>query len=141
MIYRFMASFLLGSAGFLFLCGSALAYNMEKLGPAGKSSDSFWTSSIAKLFGGKAFAAFQISTLALALFLLWPGIVEYLTTYRCTLHWSRVMVGTFLLLAAVQAAVTAAIIRLVAIWRRDGRPVRRHGADKPAAVRAMAASA
>ncbi|MGD0898458.1 MAG: glycosyltransferase family 2 protein [Thermoguttaceae bacterium] len=116
MIYRFLTCFLFGSCGFLLLSAVALSHQMASLGPSGRRTDSFWSAASAILFARWGLAAFVCADLLGAIGLLWPGIVEYVTSARCTLHWSRVVVGTFLLLAAFHALVTAVLIQLVRIW-------------------------
>jgi glycosyltransferase involved in cell wall biosynthesis len=118
MIYRFLACFLFGSSGFLLLCATVLSHKMASLGPTHRRTDSFWSAALAGLFNGWGLSCFVGATVLFALFLLWPGIVEYLTTARCTLHWSRMVVAVFLLLAAFQALINAILIKLVSIWRQ-----------------------
>ena len=115
-IYRFMACFVLSSSGFTLLCAMALSHKMASLGPRGRQTDSFWSAVVAGMFQGKGLAVLLLSALVTAVAILWPGIIEYLTTTRCTLHWSRLVVGAFLALTAFQTATTWVLIQLVALW-------------------------
>jgi glycosyltransferase involved in cell wall biosynthesis len=121
MIYRFMAGFLLGSSGFLLLCAIALSHEMATLGPTRHSTDSFWSTAISQLFQGWGILTFVALCALIALTLLWPGLVEYLTSGTCHLHWSRLVVGAFCLLAAFQASVTAVLVQLVKLWATQKR--------------------
>jgi glycosyltransferase involved in cell wall biosynthesis len=121
MIYRFVAGFLLGSSGFLLLCAIALSHEMARLGPTRRSTDSFWSTAISQLFQGWGMLTFLAICVATAIALLWPGIVEYATTGTCSLHWSRLVVGAFCLLAVFQAMVTAVLVQLVKLWAAQKR--------------------
>jgi hypothetical protein len=116
MIYRFVACSLLGSAGFLLLCAAVLANRMSALGPKRRDGDSFWVSAASHLFHWKPLLAFSSLAAVASLVLLWPGIVQFVTTGRITLHWSRIIVGAFGLLIAFQAMVTLVMLQVVAIW-------------------------
>ncbi len=122
MIYRFIVGFLLGSSGFLLLCAIALSHEMARLGPTHRSTDSFWSTAISQLFQGWGMLTFVVLCVSIALLLLWPGLMEYLTFGRCHLHWSRLVVGAFCLLAAFQALVTAVLVQLVKLWAAQKRP-------------------
>jgi glycosyltransferase involved in cell wall biosynthesis len=116
MIYRFVACFLLGSVGFLLLCAAVLSSRMATLGPRRRDGDSFWMALAASLFGDRALAAFVAALIAGSLAMLWPGIVEFLTTAKISLHWSRLLVGIFGLFMAVQMLVTWVLIQVVNLW-------------------------
>ena len=116
MIYRLFASFLLGSSGYLLLCATALSHRMAGLGPTHRETDSFVSTIVASLFEGKWLAVGVITSLVLAIAVLWPGIVEFVSHGTCTLHWSRLFVGAFFLLAIFQALITAILLRVVKIW-------------------------
>jgi glycosyltransferase involved in cell wall biosynthesis len=134
MIYRFVACFLLGSAGFLLLCAAVLAQRMAALGPRRREGDSFWTSLACRCFDGPVLAGFLAVSLAASVGLLWPAIAEYLTTARVTLHWSRVMVGTFGLLLGFQAVVTKVLLQVIDIWKYQFAEGARHRAEALAAA-------
>jgi glycosyltransferase involved in cell wall biosynthesis len=116
MIYRFVACFLLGSSGFLLLCAAVISNRMARLGPKRSDGESFWVSLVTHLFEGKTLVVFVIVSLAASLVLLAPGIIEFATTRRITLHWSRIIVGAFGLLLVFQTLVTAVLLRILALW-------------------------
>jgi glycosyltransferase involved in cell wall biosynthesis len=117
MIYRFVTCFLLGTCGFLLVCAAVLSHHMATLGPRRRAAASFWTGVASHLFDGPVLTTFVVAMLASSLALLWPGITEFVTTARITLHWSRVMVGLFGLLLVFQALVTKVMIQVVTLWR------------------------
>ncbi|QDU60822.1 Undecaprenyl-phosphate 4-deoxy-4-formamido-L-arabinose transferase [Planctomycetes bacterium Pan216] len=120
MIYRVLIGFLFASVGFLQLCGAALANRMSALRPLRREDQTFWASTVSLMFEGKALAALIGLALVIALWLLGPGLFEYLTTGKVSptnLHWSRLLVGIFAILSAFQALITGVLLRVLAIWR------------------------
>jgi len=115
MIYRFIVAFLFGSIGFLCLSAAAIATRMTDLRL--RSPDrTFWEAGIARLFESTLLAAGAIALGVSAVALLWPGVVEYLSTGQLTMHWSRVIVAAFALLLAVQGLITRVLLRIINIW-------------------------
>ena len=120
MIYRFLACGLLGSVGYQLLSGAAIANRMATFGPRRRAGDSFWAAVLANLFEGWCLTVFVVTLIVAALVLLWPGIVEYLSSGTVSLHWSRVVVVAFGLLLASQALVTTVLLRVLNIWTMPG---------------------
>jgi len=115
MIYRFIVAFLFGSIGFLCLSAAAIATRMTDLRL--RSPDrTFWEAGIARLFESTLLAAGAIALGVSAVALLWPGVVEYLSTGQLTMHWSRVIVAAFALLLSVQGLITRVLLRTINIW-------------------------
>jgi hypothetical protein len=71
---------------------------------------------VSSLFRGTALSVFVGALIVGSLVLLWPGIFEFATTARITLHWSRLLVGTFGLFMAAQAMVTWVMVQIVNLW-------------------------
>lgn len=117
MIYRFSASLTMGTAGYILLCAGVLASQMAPLGPRRRNADSFWAAIIARFHRGVPLVCITAAALAVSLFLLWPGIVQYLTTGKVYLHWSRVLTGCFGLLIALQCLTTGIMMRVAEVWR------------------------
>jgi glycosyltransferase involved in cell wall biosynthesis len=117
MIYRLVVCLFLGLIGFMLLGATALAHRMADLGPGRRGNAAFWPSVVAKLFEGKALATIVVAATVASIVLLWPGIVEFVTTAHVSLHWSRLMVGTFGLLLVVHALITNVLIRILALWK------------------------
>jgi glycosyltransferase involved in cell wall biosynthesis len=117
MVYRFLVCFLLGSAGFLSLSAAVLVHRMKGLGPRRLDCDTFWTAALAKLLSGKKLTVLAGGAVVFSMILLWPGIAEYINKGQVTLHWSRVIVGSFGLLLAFQAVVTAVLLDVIEIWK------------------------
>lgn len=47
---------------------------------------------------------------------LWPGIVEFISTGKITLHWSRVIAGAFTLFSVLQISIFVVLMKVVEIW-------------------------
>lgn len=122
MIYRFLVCGLLGSAGYQLLVGTALAHRMSRFGPRRHVSDSFWPVVVARLFEGWAIVGFVAIMSLISLAILWPGLMEYMTTRQVHMHWSRLVVGTFGLVVAAQGAVAAVLMRVLDIWKAQTKP-------------------
>jgi glycosyltransferase involved in cell wall biosynthesis len=132
MIYRFVACFLLGSVGFLLLCAAVMSSRMATLGPRRRDGESFWMALASSLFRGTALAVFVGTLIVGSLVLLWPGIFEFATTARITLHWSRLLVGTFGLFMAAQAMVTWVVVQIINLWSYQKVEEARLAAEVPA---------
>jgi glycosyltransferase involved in cell wall biosynthesis len=115
MIYRFVVAFLFGSIGFLSLSAAAIATRMTDL--RARSQDrTFWEAGIVRLFTSRFSAVAAIALSLGAVALLWPGILQYLSTGQLTMHWSRVIVAAFALFLAFQTVMTRMLLRIIQIW-------------------------
>jgi len=54
---------------------------------------------------------------AIAVLLVWPGLVEYGRTGHLTLHWSRPVTAVFLLQLALVSIVNAVLQKIIALWQ------------------------
>ncbi len=122
MIYRFLAGFLLGAAGFTLLCAGTLAHYMAMLAPQHRNPPTFWPMILGGLFHGMGLALFVCVTVFSALALVFSGLVEFATTGHLTTHWSRIMIAAFALLVAFQAMVTGVLLKVLRIWQQQGTP-------------------
>jgi len=128
MIYRFVACYILGSFGLTLLLGTALTSRMSTFGPRRRGANSFWPALVAGILSGTSLFLVLGFLLAAAVFFVWPGIVEFWQTKSTTLHWSRLIAGSFSLFAALQTAVFAFLMEVVSVWRRQLEQV---APDKP----------
>jgi glycosyltransferase involved in cell wall biosynthesis len=125
MLYRFLVVGLVGSLGFQLLGGAALAHGMSRFGPRPQAEEPFWPSLLVKFFESRGLVVFGAAFLGLSLFLLWPGIVQYLSSLTLTeevMPWSRFMTGIFGLLLVSQALVSGVLIRVLRIWKTQLTP-------------------
>jgi glycosyltransferase involved in cell wall biosynthesis len=116
-IYRFVVCYLLGTFGLMLLLATALTYQMSSFGPRRGSTNTFWPFVVASVLRGRLLILMLGFFVALSVLFLWPGIVEYSTTGRVTLHWSRLLAGAFSLLSAFQIGVFALLLKILSVWR------------------------
>ena len=116
-IYRFVVCYLLGSCGLTLLLATALTYKMSSFGPRRESANSFWPFLVASVMRGPQMIVFIGFLVILGIVFLWPGLVEYATTGKVYLHWSRLLAGAFSLLCAFQTGVFALLLKVLSVWR------------------------
>jgi hypothetical protein len=119
MIYRFVACSRLSSCGLALLLATALTYRMADFGPRRRSADTFWPSLVASILHGPSLICVLVFLLFVASAILWPGIVQYCTHGSVTLHWSRLLAGSFSLSCAFQTALFALLLKVVAVWKQQ----------------------
>ena len=120
MIYRFVLVFLLGSTGMLALGAVALTYHMSDLGHPNPAPRTFWEVAIRSAFTSSAVPWLLALVLGISVFLVWPGLLEYVRTRTVTLHWSRVVVAAFGVFIVVQTALTRTLLRISRLWLESG---------------------
>ena len=125
MIYRFLACFLLGSFGLLLLQATALVNLVARLGPRRAEATRFVPALLTSLLTARTQALMIFGLLCLAVLFFWPGIREFVTTSQTGLHWSRLLAGAFVLLAAGQTAIFALLTAVISLWMRQRSEVQR----------------
>ncbi len=119
MIYRFVACFLLAGAAFVLLSAAVLANRLVGIGARRRGGEAFWPALASRAFEGLPLVVLTGAAVTVAVVLLAPALAEYASTRHVTVHWSRVMVGAFLLLLAFHALVTAVMVQVIEIWKRQ----------------------
>jgi glycosyltransferase involved in cell wall biosynthesis len=122
MIYRFVACFRLSSCGLMLLLATALTYRMAEFGPRRHSANTFWPAVVASVLHGPVLTCVLAFLVFFAGAFLWPGIVQYFTHGGVTLHWSRLLAGSFCLSCTVQTAIFALLLKVVAVWKQQQSP-------------------
>jgi len=56
---------------------------------------------------------------AASVFIMWPGIIQYITSGEVTMHWSRMITGSFLLTAMFLTLVFMVVMKTASIWQRE----------------------
>ena len=124
MIYRFVVCQLVGSFGITLLLASALTNRMAQLSSRREESVGFWSSVVASLFTGKPLGVIVGLFTLLGIGFLWPGIIEFVSSGKITLHWSRLIAGAFTLFSVTQALIFFVLMQVVAIWSSEQRTVK-----------------
>jgi len=120
MIYRFVVCYVLGSFGLTLLLATALTNQMARFGPRRTGANAFWPSLVASLFRGPVLGIVMLMLFSVSVFFFWPGIVEYVTRWRITLHWSRLIAGAFTLFCCLETAIFALLMKVVSVWQLQG---------------------
>jgi glycosyltransferase involved in cell wall biosynthesis len=119
MLYRFVVCYILGSLGLMFLLATALTSQMAFFGPRRVGANTFWPMLVTTILSGKSLVVVLTLLFGTSLFFLWPGIVEYWNTRSISLHWSRVIAGSFSLFSALQTMVFAFLMEVVTVWLKQ----------------------
>ncbi|MBF0127706.1 MAG: glycosyltransferase family 2 protein [Magnetococcales bacterium] len=101
MIYRFITGHLLGGAATLFFCMGYLATRIVALTLG--ASVNHW---LRDFFGHPWFWGLPVGLMATFFPLLYPSLLQYLTTGQVFEHWSRFIAASFLVTTALILAVT-----------------------------------
>ena len=130
MIYRFVVCQFVGSFGITLLLASALTNRMAQLSSRREESVGFWSSVVAGMFTGKSLGVIVSLFTVLGIGFLWPGIVEFVTSGKITLHWSRLIAGAFTLFTVMQTLIYFVLMQVVAIWSSEQRTVKNNLSEK-----------
>lgn len=136
MIYRLLAASLLGSFMVTLFHGTIvgeqiIALSRHRYRELSAESRRGW-----RWLAGRRLAAGLVALAAAALALAGPGVVEYVATGHVTLHWSRVVVASFLVFLIVQTAITVALLKTIEALaeQQDYQTVGRPAAPTPRPV-------
>jgi glycosyltransferase involved in cell wall biosynthesis len=119
MIYRFIACFLLGAAGFVLAAAGTLAHRFVLSTNDRRASPRFWPCMFEKCFVGWTLVTFDCIAILISVVLVWSGMVEFVLTGHVSLHWSRVIVAAFGFLVAFIAAVTGILLKVIQVRSRQ----------------------
>lgn len=120
MIYRFVACYVLASTSVLLLLATALANRISSLGPRRRGTTSFWSGVTTGILKGKMLGLISFFWLGASLWFFFPGMTEFVYTKSVSLHWSRLLAGTFGLLCLIQTMVFALLLKVTS-FRFDGK--------------------
>ena len=114
MIYRLLSLSFLATVGVTLLCATLVAEQIIALSrgrhrEVANRPGVWW-----HWLSGWRLAFCCVVLLAAGLVLVGPGLVEYLTTSHVTIHWSRVVVASFVGFLLVQIAVSVALTKTIA---------------------------
>ncbi|WP_278445500.1 glycosyltransferase family 2 protein [Gimesia maris] len=126
MIYRFVVCQFLGSFGITLLLASTLSNRMAQMSSRRADSVGFWSSVVTSLFTGKPLVVIAGILTSLGVGFLWPGIVEFISSGKITLHWSRLIAGAFTLFTVLQISIFFVLMKVVEIWSVEQRFVEKN---------------
>jgi len=118
MIYRVLLCAFLGTCSFVFTGAAALSEQMLALFYPGRRR-TFAGQLTEAFFSPRVLSVFAIAAAIGSVALVWPGLIDYLSTGHTTLHWSRAIVAASLLQLAVLAIVLVVLQQVVGLWREQ----------------------
>jgi glycosyltransferase involved in cell wall biosynthesis len=125
MIYRVLLCTFLFTCSFVFLCAGVIGDQIMGLVHRQRWR-SFLSQAFDRLLSPRALIVTAGGSAAVAIALVWPGLMEYLRTGHITLHWSRAIVAVFLLHVSLFAVVTSVLRSILNLWKGQLDYVRRH---------------
>jgi hypothetical protein len=103
----------------MLLLATALANQMATFGPRRREATPFWSTLARKGLETTISLVLAGALVLVSIVFLWPGIVEFLTSGKVLMHWSRLIAGAFALTSAAQVSVFAILSAVCRIWDRD----------------------
>ena len=127
MIYRILLAWLLAVASALVVCAAAVADRIATLAHERPLARTGATWLLGRLFTRRARWLGSGALLALALATTWPGIEQWAATGEVTMHWSRAVLGSLLVVLFVALGTTTFTLNMLELIETQRRPE-----DRPA---------
>ena len=118
MIYRLLLCGLLFTSAFTLIAAGVLSDHILSL-VYRRPQQSFLSSLSGRLLTRSHLLAGAALAVGVAIALVWPGVVEFVSTGHVTIHWSRPMAAVFLLQFALLAAIYAVLEKIVELWQEQ----------------------
>lgn len=117
MIYRVLLSSLLLTGVMVCLSTAAVAENIAATTYGRGVAGAGITSRVLSLFSHSGRYGFLLVLVGLALFVIWPGVREYAATGPVTMHWSRAVLASLLLVASIVVLATGFLLNMMELIR------------------------
>ncbi|MCC6642870.1 MAG: glycosyltransferase family 2 protein [Deltaproteobacteria bacterium] len=127
MIYRILLAWLLAVASALVVCAAAVADRIAVLAHERQIARSGATWLLGRLFTRRTRRVGSAVLLALALATTWPGLAQWAATGEVTMHWSRAVLGSLLVVLFVALGTTTFMLNMLELIETQRRPE-----DRPA---------
>src|SRR5262249_52336904 len=118
MIYRVLLSGLLLVCSFGLLVAGVLSEHILSL-VYRRQRKTYFGQVLDRVCSPRLLTGAATVSLLVAIVLVWPGLMEYVSTGQTSLHWSRAIVAVFLLQGALIAGVMAILQQVVKLWRQQ----------------------
>ena len=115
MIYRLLLAGFLFDAAFCLVCAGVLADRVLSLVYRRRDS-SFIAALLDRVLDRKRLVYLAALCAVVAVVLVWPGLIQYVSTGHVTLHWSRPLVAVSLLQIALFSCVYSVLQKIVDLW-------------------------
>jgi hypothetical protein len=110
MIYRIMLASLLATAVAMLVCAAVVAERIASVTHQRPAATSGPTAALARLFTRRARLVFGALCIGVAVAVVWPGLVEYASRGEVSMHWSRAMLASLLVVIAVVLGITTFLL-------------------------------
>lgn len=117
MIYRFLASSLLGTCALLLVLAAVIAEHIAAVAHRRPVSTAGVTGLLCSFLKPRTRLIVAAIILIGAFGLVWPGMVEYVTTRHVTMHWSRAKLASLLVVTVTMIWITAFLINMMELIR------------------------
>jgi glycosyltransferase involved in cell wall biosynthesis len=138
MIYRMLLSSLLITISAFVVCTAVTTERIAATAHGRAFATAGVTATLSRLFGERARHLVNVVLLSTAILLVWPGINEFLSTGHVTMHWSRALLASQLVLLVTMQVLTTFVLAMVNLIERQktarqevARPDRLHHAEAP----------
>ena len=119
-IYRILLASLLFTVSAILTCSAVVAERIAATAHGRAPAASGVTGTIARLFTSRMRFFGSTALVAVAVVIVWPGIVEFLTTGEVEMHWSRAMLSSLLVVIAVMLGVTTFLLNMMTLIEYEG---------------------
>ncbi|MDJ0851600.1 MAG: glycosyltransferase [Myxococcota bacterium] len=123
MIYRVLVSSLFGSVTALLICAAVLGDRIAALAHERALVRSGVTALLGRMLMPPARWLVAGALTFAGVVVTWPGIVEYLTTSTVSMHWSRGVLGSLLLMLTAVVLVTGFLLDMLALIQTQRSPL------------------
>ena len=125
MIYRLLLCGLLFTSAFGLISAGVLADQILSLVHKRRHA-SFVSHVFERLLNRRKSKLVAALAAAVAVVLVWPGLLQYVQTGHVTIHWSRPVAAVFMLQVALASLIHAVMRRIVDLWKSDLAHASRH---------------
>jgi hypothetical protein len=122
MVYRILFSALLATIVALLVCAAVVAEHIAAAAYERPAAAAGLTGWIARLFTPRSRRLGGAALTAAAVFVAWPGMVEYATSGQVEMHWSRAVLASLLLVVAAMLGITTFLLNMVGLIRARRGP-------------------
>lgn len=122
MIYRILFASLLATSSALVICAAAVADRVAVLAHQRPFARSGVTALLGRLFTRRSRWIGGALLLAVACVVTWPGIVQYATTGRVAMHWSRAVLGSLCIVLFVALGTTTFTLNMLELIQAQRTP-------------------
>jgi len=113
MIYRILFCSLLLTASGIIACVAIASDRIVATAHGRPFPSQGITGLVTRLFQPKVRLSLLLTFMFVSVLLVWPGIIEYLTTGHVEMHWSRAVFASLLLLLALMLGLTTFLISMM----------------------------